>query len=395
VGSTGTVNISGSGSQWNNSTSLYLGGSNTSNGGAGTLNISSSGQVNVGNDVYTGTLGRLTISAIGSSNAGNLVIRNGSQVDNAGLSVVASSAGSRGSVLVTGSGSQWNTAGNLFIGGIDSAAGLGTVIINNQGLVTVGGDATTWAGSTVRISGGQFHSEGGWTNHGSLVFSGSGGEIRGDVQNGAAGALIVGGGSAATFHDQVVMSSGNMNIDVGAVGQAAFLGSYNGGSTGPGTVQVLGELNPGNSPGVVSFGGDLVLGTDTLTRIELGGIELGTFDQLQIAGDFQVAGLLDVSLINGFSLGFNQEFLIADVSGIRTGYFQGLNEGDLVGNFGGMDLFISYGADGGGDISLFTAVPEPSSLLLVGLVAAGCMTRRQRSSADRVRASSLQKLVRK
>jgi hypothetical protein len=60
-----------------------------------------------------------------------------------------------------------------------------------------------------------------------------------------------------------------------------------------------------------------------------------------------------------------------------------------------MDLFISYGADGGGDISLFTAVPEPSSLLLVGLVAAGCMTRRQRSSADRVRASSLQKLVRK
>ena len=55
-----------------------------------------------------------------------------------------------------------------------------------------------------------------------------------------------------------------------------------------------------------------------------------------------------------------------------------LGEGDLVGNFGGVDLFITYAGGDGNDATLFT-VPEPTMALtwsmLIGL---GIMVRRRR-----------------
>ena len=95
----------------------------------------------------------------------------------------------------------------------------------------------------------------------------------------------------------------------------SFLGSYNGGSEGLGTVQAFGDLRPGNSPAIVSFGGDLEMGVNAATYIELAGLFSGEFDQLLVDGDFLLDGSLDVSLIDGFNLGFNQEFLIADIAG--------------------------------------------------------------------------------
>jgi len=62
-----------------------------------------------------------------------------------------------------------------------------------------------------------------------------------------------------------------------------------------------------------------------------------------------------VQLIDGFALGIiGQEFEIID-AGTLSGMFAGLAEGALVGNFGGTDLFISYVAGDGNDVSLFTA----------------------------------------
>ncbi len=149
--------------------------------------------------------------------------------------------------------------------------------------------------------------------------------------------------------------------------------------TGRGTVFAGGGLRPGNSPGVGIFEGDLVLGQSAGTFVELGGLWLGQFDMFDVAGDLSLSGSLDVALIDGFSLGFSQEFLIADVEGSMTGMFSGLNEGATVGNFGGQDLFITYNGFGGNrGVGLFTSVPEPSSEMLLGLLGVNALLYRRR-----------------
>ena len=181
----------------------------------------------------------------------------------------------------------------------------------------------------------------------------------------------------------------NGTMVVASVGQtnsaAVMFGSFSGsgGFTGSGNLFALGDLRPGNSPASVLMDGNLFLGSATDTFIELGGLNPGEFDQLLVTGDFNLAGDLFVDLIGGYTLGFNQEFLIADVGGQLTGQFNGLGEGDLVGNFGGMDLFITYGAGDGNDIGLFTAVPEPSTAVFYGLMLIGIIGSRLRHRIHR------------
>jgi hypothetical protein len=91
-----------------------------------------------------------------------------------------------------------------------------------------------------------------------------------------------------------------------------------------------------------------------------------------------VNGILDVSLIDGFQLASQMEFLFVDVAGNRTGYFSNFLDGSLIGNFGGTDLFITYGAGDGNDIAFFTAIPEPSSAIWLAVVVAGCLCWRRR-----------------
>jgi hypothetical protein len=197
------------------------------------------------------------------------------------------------------------------------------------------------------------------------------GTLAGNVNN--HGMIQVGAGSQMNFLDSLVqIGTLHVGSDINGNGTAVIHGAFtgNGGFTGGGDVFALGELRPGNSPASVLYDGNLYLSASTDTFIELGGLEIGDFDQLLVTGDLNLAGDLFVSLIDGHSLGFNQDYLIADVGGLLTGQFHGLSDGDLVGNFDGFDLFISYGAKGGNGISLFTAVPEPGSgiLLLTGFL---------------------------
>ena len=112
----------------------------------------------------------------------------------------------------------------------------------------------------------------------------------------------------------------------------------------------------------------------------MGGTQLGQFDRLNIDQDLFLGGELTVSLIDGFQLGANQQFLIADVGGSRFGLFDGLDEGGLIGNFDGRDLFITYSAGGNGrGIALFTSVPEPNALCLLVFANFALFFRRRRS----------------
>lgn len=121
-----------------------------------------------------------------------------------------------------------------------------------------------------------------------------------------------------------------------------------------------GTISPGASIGILEFRGGVRLGATSLLAIELAGVAPQQFDIIEVAGDVILDGQLQVSLIDGFQLRFNQYFTILDIMGSRTGEFDGFGEGSIVGNFGGKDLFITYSGGGDNDIALFTAVPEPT-----------------------------------
>ena len=199
----------------------------------------------------------------------------------------------------------------------------------------------------------------GISNKGGIAATLGASSIQGDITN--LGTIQVSGGAQMTFFGDLAQ---NGTFQVAAVGAttstAVILGSFTGagGFVGGGDLFALGDLRPGNSPASVGYGGNLFLGAATETFIELGGLEVGDYDQLLVSGDLGLAGSLSVSLIDGHTLGFNQTYLIGDVGGGLTGRFAGLDEGASVGSYGGVDLFISYAAGDGNDVSLFTGSGE-------------------------------------
>ncbi|MDG2103102.1 MAG: PEP-CTERM sorting domain-containing protein, partial [Pirellulaceae bacterium] len=242
-----------------------------------------------------------------------------------------------------------------------------TTLAANQNL-EIAGAATVENGATLTMAGGSLTS-GSFTNNGMVHTTSGTSTIAGDVQNN--GGFQVDTGSGLLFLDDL---------------------SGDGPFTGGGEVTFQGGLNPGNSPGTLEFGGDVTLGATSLTTIEIAGLGTTDFDRLLLNNldallTIENGAGLDVQLINGFSLDFNQEFVFAEIAGTNApvGTFSGLGgdvlgEGDLVGNFGGFDLFISYSAGTGNDISFFTSVPEPSALAMFGLVAGLSGLRRRRRS---------------
>ncbi|MCI0335305.1 MAG: autotransporter-associated beta strand repeat-containing protein [Planctomycetes bacterium] len=211
-------------------------------------------------------------------------------------------------------------------------------------------DLTNQAGAFVSGNGSLL--TGGLTNHGTMNFAGTA-NLVGDVTNSATGKVISGGGGATIFYDDV---TNNGEIRTSTNGFTVFFGDVTGGGTftGTGTVNFEGDLSPGNSPAAVSFAGSVGFGPGASLEIELGGLTPGTqFDHLVIAGSASLAGILNVSLINDFTLSLGDSFEIADISGALNGTFFGLAEGATVGNFGGRDLLITYAGGDGNDVALF------------------------------------------
>ena len=92
---------------------------------------------------------------------------------------------------------------------------------------------------------------------------------------------------------------------------------------------------------------------------------LAEFDRIDVTGNVELAGVLDVYLINSFQLLAGMSFDILKVGGTLTGQYDGLDEGRKVGSFSGTNLFITYAGGNGNDVTLFSrAVPEPAAILL-------------------------------
>jgi T5SS/PEP-CTERM-associated repeat protein len=233
----------------------------------------------------------------------------------------------------------------------------------------------------------------GLMNYGVVAFSGGFSDVYGKVSNlgrdpndsTKGGQIINAGGGTVTFHDDVVNNGREIRTVAG--GRTVFIGSLSGGGsfTGTGTVENDGDLRPGNSPAIVFYSGNLVLTDTSRLQIEMLGYTPGTtgYDQLSVAGSVELdSPALTLSFLSGFVPAPGSSFTIIDHTGPGAiiGMFADLPEGAHITN-AGVTFGITYAGGDGNDVVLtaMSAVPEPSSLLLVATAAGiGVVVRRRR-----------------
>ena len=113
------------------------------------------------------------------------------------------------------------------------------------------------------------------------------------------GSGVLGFGSAyVQSGGQTLVSGGSLNF-----GQTAQLigGSLGGNGTVTGSVSNNATVSPGASPGLLSITGNYTEGPGARLRIELAGTTAGvTYDQLSVGGKAKLAGVLEISYLNGF-----------------------------------------------------------------------------------------------
>jgi len=243
VGSTGHVTVSGAGAQWTNSTGLSVGFS-----GTGTLGISNGGVVRSTTNTYVGVAaggtGTVTVSGLGSqlnsagfmrvgqTGNGTLQISDSAVVGN-GLAYVGYDSGSVGRVTVSGAGTQWNSSAELTVG----FSGNGGVNVTNGGAVastlgTIGAGANSTGAVTVDGAGSS------WTNSGVLTVGNSGSgaltisnnatvsaaSARAGVAAGSQGVINIGADalSAAAAAGTLTLTGPSPNLTLGATGGLVF-----------------------------------------------------------------------------------------------------------------------------------------------------------------------------
>ena len=281
----------------------------------------------------------------------------------------------------TGAGNTNSGRITLLGGSVDSMQGLTNA---STGMIT--GRGTLATGSTAAT---------GLTNQGNLALSGTS-DIIGDVTNTGTGRIVVSGGATATFYDDVVHNGAEIRVSSGS--QAVFFGAVSGAGayTGTGTVFFEGDLRPGNSPALVSMGGDTTLGMFSHTTMELGGLARGLqYDAFDVTGTLTLDGALDVVLYDlGLGVfapqaGDSFDLFAADtiLGNFSSMSFAALSNPNL---FWQIDLLTDY--TGTTDVMRLsvaqhvvptTPVPEPETyaMLLAGLGLMGFMGRRRRNRA--------------
>ncbi len=134
--------------------------------------------------------------------------------------------------------------------------------------------------------------------------------------------------------------------------------SGNGTTSAAVTVEQGGRISPGGGAGSLGTGA-LSLNADSSFIVEVGGTAGGvTFDQLNVTGTVNLAGKLDVGLINGFVPQNNTPFVIISNDGtdVVRGTFEGIFEGQHL-IIDGQSFVITYKGGDGNDVMLASGVP--------------------------------------
>ncbi len=167
---------------------------------------------------------------------------------------------------------------------------------------------------------------GGLTNIGVLQLTGGSPQIAGALLND--GNVHIADGARVTFSGPVV---NNAELRLGAGTQAVFRAQVSGVGvfSGFGGASFEGGFHPGGGTSQVTFAGDLTLGFDNATTMELGGTGRGTgHDAVDVGGTLALGGILNVQLVPHtenameFTPGDGDQFVLFRATHITGGFRQ-------------------------------------------------------------------------
>ena len=318
-----------------------------------TDNLENGGSVRLGLDAM--------LEALSISSSGSLTVSSGSMVTTASISNTGS-----GTVSVDGPSTSVVLDNNF----------------QNAGYVTISDQSVVETGSIV--------------NTGDIEISGKAGVSTTTFINGATASTTVSGVDTSLAVAGVFENRGVLQVAGGANVTAASYGQFDGKTTlDGGTLIATGEginIVDGELDGVGSFAGDLRLfsgadaapgtGTSPTTNWDIDGsavfggrlfIDIASgalFDTLTSTGNAEVAGVLDVSLLNGYAPAIGTSFDIILAASVAGGFAQA-----NLPVFDGRTFEVVFGAD---FVRLsVTAVPIPAALyLMIGPLGLACWRRR-------------------
>jgi T5SS/PEP-CTERM-associated repeat protein len=310
--------------------------------------------------------GTLTAGRAGSS---TLLVLAGAEAESMGATVVGELAGASANLIVSGSGSKLDVGTTLTV----AAAGAGTLAVNSGGFVAVAGGVTVGSGGLLGMSdGGSLEITAGQSiaNAGNVtLFSGS--QLRADVMN--SGLLLL--ENASTTRGVTLLANSQMRAENSTVGSL----------TQQPTADIefrLGSLASFDNFGVTgaaSLNGDIVI---TL----LGGYAPALGDQFQVLTASSISGTPTFDF-SAASLGSGLAWLpIQTSTSLTLAVIPSSTPGDFDhdGDVDGQDVLVwqrntaignladwrnNFGA--GALVAASTAVPEPSTWILLTLAAVG------------------------
>ena len=308
--STGTVTVVGSASSWNISSNIYVGYTGT---GLGTLRVEG-GSVVSNTEAYIGygqtsgfpgfpSTGIATVTGSGSRwnsrgdivvgrlGSGTLNLEDGGVVNN-GTGILATDSGLTGTATVTGSGSQWNNREELFVG----LGGTGMLSLEAGGVVNntnayIGLEAFSKGTATVTGSGSVWNNSGslyvgiavGVSGGGTLTMADGGlVDVTGTTKLWSSGTLTLNGGSLTTGSLDNT-AGGAFVFTTGTLGitdasQALTTGASNFSLTNGTTFNTEGDTTTLATDQNLEIAGSSVIGSGGSLALDGGSLTTGSLD---------------------------------------------------------------------------------------------------------------------
>jgi T5SS/PEP-CTERM-associated repeat protein len=367
--STGTVVVSGAGSQLYSGFPIIIGDS-----GSGTLSISSGGFVSSGPLIATtettigngaGSSGIVLVDGVGSTwlldnsdlivgsfGSGLLNITGGGVVSNV-EGKIGLEPGPTSQVNVTGAGSAWNNSHDLAVGD----GGTGVLNITDGGSVSSANteiaQETGSAGAATVVGAGSK-----WTIHGRLGVGG----VAGDLSPGGSGTLNINPGATVQVEQNtVIFPSSIVRLQGGTFDTTAISFHPGGGQfewssgtlhTGTFNGDLLnqgGTLAPGHSAGTTTITGSYTQQSGGKLEIEIGGTTAGSaYDVVNVTSSASLNGQLQLALLNGFAPGASDTFTVLTATGGIFGTFSNAANGARLDTIDDLGSFqVNYVAGGG------------------------------------------------
>jgi hypothetical protein len=254
----------------------------------------------------------------------------------------------------------------------------GTLDLAGGGLQTGGFNVSS--GSTLQFDRGSFHfaSGAGFSGGGNVVFGSGITTLDSASTFNPTGTITVSGGAfmakrgTANSSGGFVQTGGVTQMDGTLTTPSVNIsgGMFEGGGNVACTTNFDndGAVRPGDSPGMLAIDGNYSQDAGGELDIGLGGNAAGQFDVLDVSGEADLGGTLDVSLLNSFVLLPGERFTILTASA----GFNGTTFGNVIALPG---IGVEYEGDSV-ELIVDPPVPEPASLAPLALAACGLMMRR-------------------